>query len=135
MREIKDGNANSMGKLTDRSKVSAAILEQARSIKLWNPETNSPSDFGLTLEQKAYMNLGNSPVQIHAFGWLRDYFATIGDYQPNASEEIHLDAIEKKEIYDEYVRELSFEEDLIKNAEFAPLGYPSFVELWERCFS
>ncbi len=135
IREIKEGSINCGGSLSDRSKVDNAIIAQARATVLWDPNTNKPSGLSLTLDQKAYMCLPNSPIQITAFGWLRDYFATIGDYQPNASEEIHLDPIEKLAVYREYVRELYLGIDMATTDCTSHLGYSAFVELWDRCFS
>ena len=64
-----------------------------------------------------------------AFVWLELYFNQYGDHAPNAAGEIHLDPIEKKTIWEEYVRDIT---------EWYPgeryYSYSKLLELWDLLF-
>ena len=57
------------------------------------------------------------------------YFNQFGDHIPNSDGEIHLDPVDKFDIYDEYVRDVSalYTDDSV-------IGYPKFLETWATCF-
>lgn len=63
-------------------------------------------------------------TQCETFLWFKDHFDLTGDFQPN-SEQVHLDHIEKTEIYDMYVNEIGSE-----NA----LCYSSWRKFWSEIF-
>lgn len=63
-------------------------------------------------------------TQCETFLWFKDHFNLVGDFQPN-SEQVHLDLIEKTEIYDMYVNEIGSE-----NA----LCYSSWRKFWSEIF-
>jgi hypothetical protein len=64
-----------------------------------------------------------------AFVWLELYFNQYKDHVPNAAGEIHLDPIEKKTIWEEYVRDIT---------EWYPgeqyYSYSKLLELWDLLF-
>lgn len=71
----------------------------------------------------------NSREALLAFVWLELYFNQYGDHAPNAAGQIHLDPVEKKSIWEEYVRDI---------VEWYPderyYSYGKFLELWDLLF-
>jgi hypothetical protein len=57
----------------------------------------------LSREQVAAILIPNSPVSLSCYAWMDDYFKLVGDAIPNKENEIHLEPVEIKEIYQEYV--------------------------------
>jgi hypothetical protein len=132
IKQIKGGNLNGDRRFNDMTKVPQEELILAQNMILLDASTGLPSDKGLTKEQKASMLLKNSPIQLKAYAFLENYFNLIGDYQPNSSEEIHLDPVEKKKIYEEYYKAVTDPEQ--GGNCFDVLAYNSFLDLWAKCF-
>lgn len=61
---------------------------------------------------------------------MKNYFNTMGDKVPNRFDEIHIDCIEKKVIYDEYVDNM----ELFYGIGSAHLSYQKFCETWDVFF-
>ena len=82
VREIKDGVANSLRPLSDRTKTPDYMLQDLRRIG---------RSFGLHLTRKqvAAAKLPNSPTVLAAYGWMAAHFQLVGDQAPNADGEIH----------------------------------------------
>jgi hypothetical protein len=57
------------------------------------------------------------------------YFNQFGDHIPNSDGQIHLDPIDKFDIYDEYIRDVTA---LYANTSL--LSYTRFLELWDLLF-
>lgn len=55
----------------------------------------------LTREQKQAMTIPNSIESLSCFGWMRNYFDSVGEHQPSV-DEIHLDPCTVTHIYAEY---------------------------------
>ena len=81
------------------------------------------------------MRMSCSAVQHEARAWLERYFLLSGDFQPDSNEEIHLDPIDKKEVHAEYVKDVLSRTELSVDTCGNYLGYTSFIELWNNCFS
>ncbi len=62
--------------------------------------------------------------EIETFIWFRDHFDLIGDSMPNTDGEIHIDKIEKQDIYILYVNEVG------KGC----LTYSSWLKFWKKVF-
>lgn len=129
IKQLKHGNLNGARKFNDMTKLSEECIQHAQDIILLNADTALPTNDGLTLEQKAYLHLKNSPSQLKAYAYLDSYFNLVGDFQPNATEEIHLDPVEKIEIYREYYKVMTTD-DCFENT----ITYSAFLELWNKCF-
>jgi hypothetical protein len=63
------------------------------------------------------------------FGWMRQFFALVGDMIPNSFGEIHLEPIDVIEIYMEYCRDLHNCATPLEK-----VSYSTFCELWLLCF-
>ena len=70
----------------------------------------------------------NTTRSEHLYTWMKGYFELIGDDQP-ALDEVHLDPIDKKDIYTEYVKETIYIDGL------KPLSKSRFENMWLDCFS
>ena len=71
----------------------------------------------------------NGPGSILAFYWMECYFNQFGDHIPNSDGAIHLDPVDKFDIYEEYCRDVSS-----LYTDESVIGYPKFVETWDKCF-
>ena len=63
-------------------------------------------------------------TEIETFVWFRDHFDLVGDPMPNTSDQVHIDKIEKQEIYVLYVNEVK------RNC----LTYTSWNKFWKKVF-
>jgi hypothetical protein len=135
IREVKDGNVNGMRSFSQFTKVADETCLEAASLILLDSQTRNFSSNGLTQSQKSAMYMSSSALQHQARAWLERYFATSGDYQPNANEEIHLDPIEKKTVHAEYVQDITSRlNEITVDSCTEYLGYSCFIELWDKCF-
>jgi hypothetical protein len=55
----------------------------------------------LTREQMQAMTIPNSIQSLSCFGWMRNFFDSVGEHQPNV-DEIHLDPCTVTHIFEEY---------------------------------
>jgi len=78
----------------------------------------------LSPEQRAMMYLNNTTKAMDAYTWMDYFFNAYGCKVPN-SEQIHIDYMEMKKLWEEYVEDLG---------EINSLGYRSFLLLWRACF-
>ena len=78
----------------------------------------------LSAKQRALMLLPNTERALDAFTWMDRYFTDYGEHVPN-SEEIHLEHVEIKTIWTEFVAD--------QHANHA-ISYNQFCELWHTCF-
>ena len=135
IRQIKDGVFNGSRSFNDRTRVSEEAILEAMSIHLVDSVTGQPSQGGLTVAQKASMRLNNSTEQLKAYAWMHSYFHLVGDHQPNSNEEIHLDPVDKYDIYTEYYKEMLPKGEINRSTPSPNiLGYSSFLMLWDKCF-
>ena len=82
----------------------------------------------VTALSTSLLGLNGSPQHMAAFVWMKDYFGTVGDYQPNRDGEIHLEKMDKIMVYNEYITDFGF----LKNADIIKLR--SFYTMWEEAF-
>ena len=61
--------------------------------------------------------------------WMEAHFNLVGDHMPNKGNEIHLETIEKKDIWQEYVNDCA---NILKID--TCMGYTHFVEYWNTFF-
>ena len=86
---------------------------------------------GLSTTHKAVQAaiMPKSQEALMGYFWMEIYFKQFGENAPNAAGEIHLDPIEKKTVWEEYVRDIS---------DWYPDGkhysYQKFVDLWTLLF-
>ena len=78
----------------------------------------------LTPQQRAMMFLGNSVKALDTYQWMEYFFTAYGCKVPN-SEQIHIDHMEAKTLWEEYVHDLG---------DVRALGYTAFLDLWYTCF-
>ena len=78
----------------------------------------------LTKEDKALMLLPNTVNALDCYQWMYRYFNSYGDHTPN-KEEIHLEYIKAKVIWEEYYDDVGEERGL---------QYAHFLHLWHTCF-
>jgi hypothetical protein len=74
------------------------------------------------------IHIPNTVVAFDCYVWMLNYFTLMGDCQPNRDNEVHLEPIEKKEIFKEYV-EYSGSNDIVCYASFT-----NFNNIWINCF-
>ena len=95
-KEIKQDILRTSHAITDRfSKVTGDFSKLLVSTGL---------DDVVDVEKLCIAKLPNTETAHHCYNWLENYFKLCGDNEPN-SNEIHLDTVNKKDIYEEYVDE------------------------------
>ena len=117
--QVKSGVVKSCHAMSDRySAVSGDVLKLLESTGL--DDVVNPDRLGIAL-------LPNTEPAIHLYSWLDNHFKLSGDFQPNTGE-IHLDPVEKKEVYEEYVNEATL-------CDLQPQSLTQFCKIWKDCFS
>jgi hypothetical protein len=88
-------------------------------------------NFGIELSpsQLAAMKLPNSTKYILAYGWMENYFSTIGDYAPNKVDEVHIEHCTVKDVHNEYLADMQDATDASNLLTYKALG-----DLWFNCF-
>jgi hypothetical protein len=87
-------------KLSADSRISKQLIDQLQILA-------ARYGFQLDREQMGAAALPNSIASITCYTWLAIFFRTSGDDEPNVNE-IHLDPVEEKDIYKEYVGDLQY---------------------------
>ena len=117
-KEIKSGVVKTARKITHRySKVKgdfAKLVESCGVSKV------------VSLKKLYIAKLPNTEAAHHLYCWLQNYFDLSGDQEPNC-DEIHLDTVTKKAVYNEYLNESTV-------YGFNPLGISAFKQIWSDCF-
>jgi len=72
------------------------------------------------------MQIPNGPQSLACYAWMSKHFQMIGDSMPNM-DEIHLEQIAIKDIYEEYI-------DKAKSAGFDALNPTNFTKFWKSFF-
>lgn len=80
----------------------------------------------LSYEQIAALEIPNSSASLACYTWLYYMFDLLGDKMPS-SNEIHLEPIKVKELYEEYVVDKRFSGEDILSAD-------RFAYIWRHCF-
>ena len=78
----------------------------------------------LTPEQRAMLYLPNTVKSLDTYQWMDYFFTAYGCKVPN-SDQIYVDHMEMKSLWEEYFDDLG---------ELRALGYHAFLELWYTCF-
>ncbi len=86
--------------------------------------------FGLdpTKEQESAMLIPNSQVVFVCWAWMNRYFSTVGDFEPNSDNEIHLEPTTVQEIWKIY------DKDISPDGKVKTLNVNQFGQLWNKCF-
>ena len=133
-----------------REKILKAIKLQTNhhniSTKTFNDRTQvSPDTFldikeslkksGITVDSNTLTNfcVPNSVATLRCKSWMKQFFNLVGDKMPNTiNEEIHLDCMNKKDVYEEYAINMkNWHGDMPSQY----LSLFAFNKLWESCFS
>ena len=117
-KDVKDGIIKTSRRITDRySKVTGDLDKLVESCGLTK----------VVNRKHLYIaKLPNSEEAHHLHCWLQNYFDLCGDQEPNC-DEIHLDTVTKKAVYNEYLSESTV-------YGFVPLGMTAFKQIWTDCF-
>jgi hypothetical protein len=83
--------------------------------------------FSFSRDQLSAMAMPNGAISIRAYTWMLNHFALIGDEQPGKGE-IHIDCVEKREIYGEYLLDLG-----ANNAMHHAIAESTFLKVWSTC--
>ena len=105
--------------LTDRKLVEVEMRDATKQMA-------EKVGISLTTEEVAAMQVSSSAKQNTAAAWIRRYASTHGDLMPDGDNEWHLDPIDLKVLYDEYVEEVKNE---LKEV---PLSLVGFYNVWEN---
>ena len=84
----------------------------------------------LTDHERVCLKIPNNYIAKLTSLWMEAHFNLVGDHMPNKANEIHLETIEKKEIWLEYVNDCANIFKLDKC-----MGYSHFTEFWQTYFS
>jgi hypothetical protein len=81
-------------------------------------------ELGLDYDLESAQMGSIQPHESETFFWFRDHFNLVGDSMPNTDGEVHIDKIEKQDIYCMYVNEVRSE----------CLTFSAWNKFWKRCF-
>ena len=118
-KEFRDGYVSSETVLNDRTSGMNNLDAVYKAEEVWN--------VGLRAEHARHMVIPNNTASVSCSTWLDTFFYFHGDSVPNSTE-IHLEPMNKCDIYDEYC------EDMERRCE-PYLSLKQFVSLWTRVFS
>jgi hypothetical protein len=121
---IKAGDVNVEACFTDRSAMDKSGINDKRVIKFCK-------DFGISLSrmQLRALKIPNSLSSLTTVAWMNYYFKLVGDNVPNALEELHLEPMKKKEIYQEYCHDCNCYQDVSE-----PIQLELFLAIWADVF-
>jgi hypothetical protein len=121
-RDIKEGIVNSESEFKNTSKFIFSDFETVSKL------IDSGKIRNISTEQIADLIASTNYETLQARIWMQSYFEMIGDIMPNRRE-IHLDPVDKKEIWEEYRLEMIniFKEQYLAES--------TFVKLWRLAFS
>lgn len=127
IKHIKMGHRNFDTVLSDNRNITETIINSASVVA-------KNHNITLSTEQIAAFHLLNSPAQIYLYGWMKAHFALIGDEEPNC-QEIHIDPVTVKDIYQDYVADCHFTYNVDEAANAKMLAsYNTFCSVWKDCF-
>lgn len=90
---------------------------------------NTVKNYLSTREQESLLIIKRSVPIFTAISWFKRYFALVGDQMPNTENEIHLEACDYKDLYDEYEFDM-----LYVNKVDEYLAYKNWREVWTTHF-
>ena len=73
------------------------------------------------------LRIPNSTSSLNSYSWMYNHFNLVGDFIPNSNGEIHLEPIDIKEVWKEYVEDMT---QVNENS----VSYIEFVCMWTNCF-
>ena len=85
------------------------------------------SDINFTRKQLSALAMPNGPKAIKAYAWMNDHFSFVGDEQPGKGE-IHVDSVEKREVYGEYLLDFAANNMMDKSVKES-----TFLGVWQHC--
>ena len=117
-KEFRDGHVSSESIFNDKTAGFKSLSEVWKAEEVWKT--------GLTVQQARLMVLPNTTESVSCSAWFESFFYFHGDSDPT-SNEIHLEPMNKCDIYEEYTT------DMQRNCEFY-LSLKQFVALWAHAF-
>ena len=75
------------------------------------------------------LKIPNSLSSLTAVAWMNYYFKLVAENVPNAAEELHLEPIKKKDIYEEYQFDVKCYHELVE-----PIRLELFLDIWASVF-
>lgn len=106
--------------LGERTKLSRESLRTMEAVA----ETNQIT---FTRNQRSALSMPNGSNSIRAYAWMNDHFSFIGDEQPGKGE-IHIDSVEKREVYGEYLLDFGANDMMDKS-----VAESTFCQVWQHC--
>lgn len=86
----------------------------------------------LSRDQVSMLTIRKSVPAFMAIAWFKRYFKLVGDQMPNTLDEIHLEACDYQDLYEEYVFDMTHVNKIGRNEEY--LSYTRWRELWIQHF-
>jgi hypothetical protein len=82
-------------------------------------------NISLSRMQLRALKIPNSLSSLSTVAWMNYYFKLVAESPPNASEELHLEPVKKKDIYEEYCFDVQTYGDLNE-----PIRLELFLDIW-----
>jgi hypothetical protein len=122
---LKDGDMNVDACFSDRSAIEKKSgINDARVIAFCKH-----FDISLSRKQLRALKIPNSLQSLSTVAWMNYYFKLMADNVPNAAEELHLEPIKKKDIYEEYRFDCQCCHELVD-----PISESLFLDIWKSVF-
>jgi hypothetical protein len=86
-------------------------------------------NISLSRMQLRALKIPNSLSSLSTVAWMNYYFKLVAESPPNASEELHLEPVKKKDIYEEYCFDVQTYGDLNE-----PIRLELFLDIWASVF-
>jgi hypothetical protein len=144
-KDIKNGVLNNSPSFFDHSAIPKAIVDkivrwadrlkidlshqQRGDLEIANNPTTLSVSFVLIMFDPSIFTLFCFSYLLQAAAWMKFFFDCVGDKIPDSNNEIHLEVMEKTEIWKEY--------DYFRSTVMMDpkgLSYNSFIELWDLAF-
>ena len=121
---IKDGDSNVEANFTDRTALDKSGINDARVIAFCK-------HFGISLSRKQIraLKVPNSMASLSTVAWMNYYFKLMAENVPNIEEELYLEPVMKKLIYEEYCFDVtSYDQGQ------GPIAIGLFLDIWKSVF-
>ena len=122
---IKDGDTNVLANFTDRTALDKSGINDAQVISFCKHY-----DIALSRKQIRALKVPNSMASLSTVAWMNYYFKLMAENVPNIEEELHLEPIKKKSIYEEYCFDVISYDQLQ-----SPLSVGLFLDICKSVFS
>lgn len=120
--KLKVSEESGVENFSDKDKVSAYTADEVK-------RTAFANGCQLTRDQENFLIVSRSTSTFLAIAWMEKYFNLVGDVMPNTNGEIHLEACDYADLYEEYAIDM---ENLYKEDKI--LSYSSWRKVWKLHF-